>query len=114
MTPIAASTRRSGKWGQRQPVVTKPVVNKSDRKRIREGYHVKNTISLAAGVFLLLAGSLAAQTAQTSSGVPDKSFLAEQFCFETRFSNSSAVGYGTYLRNELAAGLTLEIGRAHV
>src|SRR5690625_5415694 len=108
MTPIAASSGRSGKWGQRQPVVTKPVVNKSDKKRIRGGFHVKNTISLAAGVFLLLAGSLAAQTPQTSSGVPDESFLAEQFCFETQFSNSGAVGYGPYLRIELVDGLTLD------
>src|SRR5690625_6722204 len=57
---------------------------------------------------MLLAGSLAAQTPQTSSGVPDESFLAEQFCFETQFSNSGAVGYGPYLRIELADGLTLD------
>src|SRR5690625_5950640 len=107
MTPIAASSRRSGKWGQRQPVVTKPVVNKSDKKRIRGGFHVKNTISLAAGVFLLLAGSLAAQTPQTSSGVPDESFLDEQFCFKTRFSNYGAVVSCTCLRILLEASSTL-------
>src|SRR5699024_3717995 len=72
------------------------------------GYHVKKIISFVAGASMLLAGSLAAQTPQTSSGVPDESFLAEQFCFETQFSNSGAVGYGPYLRIELVDGLTLD------
>ncbi|HLR86740.1 MAG TPA: hypothetical protein VK064_02520, partial [Wenzhouxiangella sp.] len=69
---------------------------------------MKKIISFVAGASMLLAGSLAAQTPQTSSGVPDESFLAEQFCFETQFSNSGAVGYGPYLRIELVDGLTLD------
>jgi len=49
---------------------------------------------------LLAATSIAAQaqTPNLSSGVPAESFLGEQLCFETNFTNTGATGFGPYFR----------------
>jgi len=49
---------------------------------------------------LLAATAIAAQaqTPNLSSGVPAESFVGEQFCFETNFTNAGATGFGPYFR----------------
>ncbi|MDZ7789008.1 MAG: isopeptide-forming domain-containing fimbrial protein [Xanthomonadales bacterium] len=60
------------------------------------------------GLMLVFAGQVTAQTPQIDQTLPAESFLGEQFCFETNFTNTGSPGYGPYLRVELAADLTLD------
>ncbi|MBS3820322.1 MAG: isopeptide-forming domain-containing fimbrial protein, partial [Phycisphaerae bacterium] len=61
-----------------------------------------------AGLALLVAGQVAAQTPQIDQTLPAESFLGEQFCFETNFTNTGSPGYGPYLRVEVSGDLTLD------
>lgn len=70
---------------------------------MRDGAH-----ALALLFVLLLASPAVAQTPTTSQGVPAESFLGEQFCFQTVFSNSGSPGYGPYLRLDLPPGLVFD------
>lgn len=49
-----------------------------------------------------------AQTPQLTQGVPSESFLGEQFCFDTHFTNTGAPGYGPYLRLVLPPELVFD------
>jgi len=62
-------------------------------------------------VIALLAAApwdTSAQTAQIDENVPTESFLGEQFCFETNFTNSGPPGFGPYIRLELPPGLNFD------
>jgi len=48
------------------------------------------------------------QTPQLSQGVPDESFLGEQFCFETSFTNLGDPGFGPYVRLQLPPELAFD------
>ena len=63
---------------------------------------------ILTGLMLVVAGQVTAQTPQIDQTLPAESFLGEQFCFETNFTNTGSPGYGPYLRVELAADLTLD------
>ena len=61
-------------------------------------------------IALLAAASwdTSAQTAQIDENVQTESFLGEQFCFETNFTNSGPPGFGPYIRLELPPGLNFD------
>ncbi|NBC49772.1 MAG: isopeptide-forming domain-containing fimbrial protein, partial [Gammaproteobacteria bacterium] len=65
----------------------------------------KSLAAFALGVFSLASWG---QTPQLSEGVPDASFLGEQFCFETDFTNSGDPGFGPYVRLELPPELEFD------
>jgi len=59
-------------------------------------------------VLLVMAHQLAAQTAQIDETLPAESFLGEQFCFVTNFTNLGAPGFGPYIRLQLPPGLNFD------
>ena len=48
--------------------------------------------------FALSSQAFAAPVPGISTNVPDKTFVAEQFCFDATFTNSNETGFGPYLR----------------
>ena len=55
-----------------------------------------------------ISAAAQAQTPQIGENVPAESFLGEQFCFETNFTNSGSPGFGPYIRLELPPGLNFD------
>jgi len=73
-----------------------------------EGKTVRRIKNLFAVLCALMAAQANAQTPQITQTVPAESFLGEQFCFTTNFTNSGPPGFGPYLRLELAPELSLD------
>ena len=67
--------------------------------------NVSFVLAVLCGLWLQPA---TAQTPQITETVPAESFLGEQFCFETNFTNTSAPGFGPYIRLELSPGLNFD------
>ena len=64
--------------------------------------------AFAAGLLVALSITAHAQTPQVFQTAPADSFLGEQFCFETNFSNTGAPGFGPYLRLVVPPGLIFD------
>ena len=64
--------------------------------------------AFAAGLLAVVSSNAFAQTPQVSQTVPSDSFLGEQFCFETNFSNAGGPGFGPYLRLVVPPGLIFD------
>ena len=67
---------------------------------------------LTALLFAVISATGQAQTPQIDQTVPAESFLGEQFCFETNFTNSGPPGFGPYLRVVLPPQLQLDSASA--
>jgi len=74
-------------------------------RAIAFGLGLASILALQAAIF---APDASAQVPQITETVPAESFLGEQFCFETRFTNSGAPGFGPYIRLELPPGLNFD------
>jgi len=57
---------------------------------------------------LLTSMNLLAQTAQLDNNLPAESFIGEQFCYLSNFSNSGVPGFGPYIRLELPPQLVFD------
>ncbi len=75
----------------------------------------RGTVGVAAPLPLLLLflsilnpAGVQAQTPQITQTVPAESFLGEQFCFQTNFTNLGPPGFGPYIRLELPPGLIFD------
>ena len=60
---------------------------------------------------MLIAAPVQAQTPNISNGTPEESFLGEQFCFDARFTNTGAPGYGPYMQLVIPEDLRFDSAR---
>ena len=61
--------------------------------------------TMLAGVAILNAQHALSQVAELDENLPSNSFLGEQFCFQTNFSNLGPPGFGPYIRLDLPPDL---------
>ncbi len=105
-------SRLSGEWGariQRGHDGNGLQGRGHEQRRLRGRFR---TLLLAAAA-LLLAGQGAAQDPNITETVPAESFLGEQFCFTTEFTNDGATGFGPYLQLVLPPELILDSAQVY-